>query len=88
MDEDKLSIFPANKLFFAAAVAACAIAWAGAAVLAQKGITMIPIEKMDVGAVPANFDFGLTGQGGPGQWVVMEAIRWDSVDHLLSKLAE
>jgi hypothetical protein len=31
---------------------------------------MIAIEKMDVGAAPADFDFGLTGQGRPGQWLV------------------
>ena len=70
MDENKLSISPSNKLFFAAAVAVCAIACAGSAVLAQKGAPMIAIEKMDVGAAPVDFDFGLTGQGRPGQWVV------------------
>ena len=31
---------------------------------------MIAIEKMDIGKAPADFDFGLTGQGGAGQWVV------------------
>ena len=31
---------------------------------------MIAIEKMEIGAAPADFDFGLTGQGGPGKWVV------------------
>lgn len=31
---------------------------------------MIVIEKMEIGAAPADFDFGLTGQGRPGQWVV------------------
>ena len=70
MDEDKLLISPSNKLFFAAAVAVCAIACAGSGVLAQKGAPMIAIEKMDVGAAPADFDFGLTGQGAPGQWIV------------------
>jgi hypothetical protein len=71
VDDDKLSIFPPNKLFFAAAAAACAIACAGSAALAQEGLTMIAIEKMDVGSAPADFDFGRTGQGGPGQWVVV-----------------
>jgi hypothetical protein len=71
MDEDKLSIFPSNTSFFAAAAAACAIACAGSGALAQEGITMIVIEKMDVGSAPADFDFGRTGQGGPGQWVVI-----------------
>jgi hypothetical protein len=70
VDDDKLSIFPSNKLFFAAAAAACAIAYAGSAALAQEDITMIEIGKMDVGSAPAEFDFGRTGQGGPGQWVV------------------
>jgi len=70
MDEDKLSISPSNKLFFAAAVAVCAIACAGWTALAQEGTSMIAIEKMDVGSAPADFDFGLTGQGRPGQWVV------------------
>src|SRR5450759_23779 len=70
MNEDKLSIFPSNKLVFAAAVAACAIACASSAGLAQKGTPMIAIEKMDVGMAPADFDFGRTGQGGAGQRVV------------------
>jgi hypothetical protein len=71
VDDDKLRISPSNKLFFAAAAAACAIACAGSAALAQEGISMIVIEKMDVGSAPADFDFGRTGQGGPGQWVVV-----------------
>jgi hypothetical protein len=71
MDVDNLSISPPNKLFFAAAAAACAIACAGSATLAQEGITMIGIEKMDIGSAPADFDFGRTGQGGPGQWLVV-----------------
>jgi hypothetical protein len=71
MDDDKLSIFPSNRLFFAAAAAAWAIACADSAALAQEGVTMIVIEKMDVGSAPADFDFGRTGQGGPGQWVVV-----------------
>jgi hypothetical protein len=70
VDDDKLRISPSNKLFFAAAAVACAIACAGSAELAQEGITMIAIEKMDVGSAPADFDFGRTGQGGPGQWGV------------------
>jgi hypothetical protein len=70
MDEDKLSIFPSNKPFFVAAVAVCAIACVGWAALAQEGTSMIAIEKMDVGSAPTDFDFGLTGQGRPGQWVV------------------
>ena len=32
---------------------------------------MITIESMRVGVPPEDFDFGLTGQGGPGQWTVV-----------------
>ena len=71
MDGNRLSIFPSNKLILAAAVAACTIACAASAGLAQKGTTMIAIEKMDVGKEPAEFDFARTGQGGPGEWVVV-----------------
>jgi hypothetical protein len=71
MDGNRLSIFPSTKLGLAAAIAACAIACAVSAGLAQKGTTMIAIEKMDVGRLPAGFDFARTGQGGPGQWVVV-----------------
>ncbi|MGB9364415.1 MAG: family 16 glycoside hydrolase [Xanthobacteraceae bacterium] len=33
---------------------------------------MVPIDKMTVGAVPSDFEFARTGQGGPSQWVVVE----------------
>ena len=33
---------------------------------------MIPIDKMVVGAAPADFEFARTGQGAVGQWVVVE----------------
>lgn len=92
MDEDKLSIFPSNKPFFAATVAVCAIACAGSAVLAQKGAPMIAIETMEIGKAPTDFDFGLTGQGRPGQWVVTRdasatggrAIEQSSAGHILA----
>jgi hypothetical protein len=68
MDGNWLRIFPSTRSIFIAA--ACAIACAGSAVLAQQGGPMIAIEKMNVDAVPADFAFGLTGQGGPGHWFV------------------
>ncbi len=71
MDGNRLSLFPLNKFGFAAALGACAIACAAAVSLAQQGTTMISIEKMDVGKTPAGFEFARTGQGGPGQWVVV-----------------
>jgi hypothetical protein len=70
MDGSRLCIFPSIRSIFIAAALACAIACAGSAVLAQQGAPMIAIEKMEIGAAPAHFDFGLTGQGPPGQWVV------------------
>ena len=54
------------------AAAACVLACLDAPGHAQTGATMIPIEKMAVGAPPAEFEFGRTGQGAPGQWVVVE----------------
>jgi Galactocerebrosidase, C-terminal lectin domain len=71
MDGNRLSLFPLNKFGFAAAIAACAIACAASAGLAQQRTTMIAIEKMDVGGPPPGFEFARTGQGGPGQWVVV-----------------
>jgi hypothetical protein len=71
MDGTRLSNFPANRTFSVAAITVCAIACAAATGLAQKGTAMISIEKMDVGKAPAGFDFARTGQGGPGQWVVV-----------------
>jgi glycosyl hydrolase family 59 (putative galactocerebrosidase) len=70
MDGNRLRVYPSTRPIFIAAALACAIACAGSAVLAQQGAPMIAIEKMDVGAAPADFDFGLTGQGRLGQWVV------------------
>lgn len=70
MDGNRPSIFSSNRLIFAA-VAACALACAASAGLAQEGTTMIALEKMDVGSPPAGFEFTRTGQGGPAQWVVV-----------------
>ena len=71
MHGSRPSVFPSIKLVFAAAGAACAIACAMSAGLAQEGATMIAIEKMDAGKPPAGFEFARTGQGGPGQWIVV-----------------
>jgi Domain of Unknown Function (DUF1080) len=71
MDGNRLSLFPLNKFDFAVAVAACAIACAASVGLAQQRTTMIAIEKMDIGGPPAGFEFARTGQGGPGQWVLV-----------------
>jgi hypothetical protein len=71
MDGSRLQIFPSLKIFFAATAMACAIAFTNSFGLAQRGTTMIAIEKMNVGTAPADFEFGRTGQGAPGQWIVL-----------------
>src|SRR5438552_555003 len=47
-----------------------AIACVGSSGLAQSPST-VAIEKMDVGTAPADFEFGRTGQGQQGKWVVV-----------------
>jgi hypothetical protein len=71
MDRHRLSFSPSIKLVIAGFVAACAVACVATAGLAQKGELVIAIEKMDIGKPPAGFEFGRTGQGGPGRWVVV-----------------
>jgi hypothetical protein len=70
MDGSRLSIFPSTRLV-TAALAACALACAPSAGNAQGVTIMIAVESMGVGVPPEDFDFGLTGQGGPGQWSVV-----------------
>ena len=70
MDRSRLFTFIPIKHIFAAAALAGAIACMGTAGLTQTGVTMIAIDKMIVGAAPADFEFARTGQGGPAQWTV------------------
>src|ERR1051326_2476786 len=58
------------KHIFAAAALAGAVACMGTAGLTQTGVIMIAIDKMTVGAAPADFASTRTGQGGPAQWTV------------------
>jgi hypothetical protein len=50
---------------------ACAFACVGSAGFSQTGVIMIAIDKMTVGAAPADFAFAHTGQGEPAQWAVV-----------------
>ena len=59
------------KRIFAATALGCVIACADTAGLTQTGAIMIAIDKMTVGAAPADFEFARTGQGGPSQWTVV-----------------
>ena len=70
MDGSRLFTFIPIKHILAAAALAGAIACMGTAGLTQTGVTMIAIDKMIVGAAPADFEFARTGQGGPAQWTV------------------
>src|SRR6476659_3897491 len=70
MDRSRLFTFIPIKHIFAAAALAGAMACMGTAGLTQTGVIMIAIEKMTVGAAPADFEFARTGQGGPAQWTV------------------
>jgi hypothetical protein len=70
MDGSRLFTFiPINRIFAAAALAG-AIACLATAGLTQTGVIMIAIDKMTVGAAPADFEFARTGQGVPAQWTV------------------
>jgi len=53
-------------------LAACVLASIPTPARAQTGATMIAIEKMGVGAGPPEFEFARTGQGSPGQWIVVD----------------
>ena len=70
MDGSRLFTFFPVKRIFAVAALVCAIASTGSAGLTQTGVIMIAIDKMTVGAAPADFEFARTGQGGPAQWTV------------------
>jgi hypothetical protein len=49
----------------------CALACAWPSAFTQSGAIMIAIDKMTVGAAPADFEIARTGQGGPAQWAVV-----------------
>jgi hypothetical protein len=63
---------PIIRLIAAVLVAICALACGPPTARAEPGAIMIPIEKMPVGAAPADFEFARTGQGAIGEWVVVE----------------
>jgi hypothetical protein len=72
MDRREPQSFRTLRRVVIAGLAACALACAGAPALSQIGNTMVPLEKMTVGTAPADFEFARTGQGAPGQWIVVE----------------
>ena len=70
MDGMKPLNFPSINRILAATALACAMACAASAGFAETGAIMIAIDKMTPGAVPTDFEFARTGQGGPAQWTV------------------
>jgi hypothetical protein len=58
-------------LLVAATFVMATITLCGPEAFSQSAATVIAIGKMDVGSTPADFKFGRTGQGKPGQWTVV-----------------
>jgi hypothetical protein len=72
MDGERDQSFLSIRTVVTAGLAACLLAFIQTPARTQTGAIMIPVEKMTVGAAPADFEFSRTGQGGPSQWVVIE----------------
>ena len=70
MDGSRPFGFPSFKHIVIAAFA-CVLACAGSAGFSQTGAIMVAIDKMTVGAAPADFEFARSGQGRPAQWAVV-----------------
>lgn len=71
MDDSRPHFFVPIHSKIVAAIGVCIVACAAPAALAQQEKTMIAVSKVDIGKPPAEFDFALTGQGGPGLWAVV-----------------
>src|SRR5436190_144820 len=72
MDGRQDRSFPFIQSISAACLSTCLLASIATPACAQTGPKMIDLDTMKLGAAPANFDFARTGQGGPGQWVVVD----------------
>ena len=70
MDAIKPLNFTSIKRILAATAAACIVMQRDRSGLTETGAIMIAIDKMTVGAAPADFEFARTGQGGPARWAV------------------
>lgn len=79
MHGSRPDLFQLRQLILAALVAAGATAiivgvilCSGADGYSQSAATVIAIAKMEVGKPPVGFKFARTGQGGSGQWAVVD----------------
>lgn len=64
--EDRSFLFTCLMLSIGAATCVCTTT-----PFAQSPAFTIPIENMDAGSPPADFEFWRTGQGGPAQWAIV-----------------
>lgn len=77
MHGSRPDLFQLRQLFLAAVIITGLIGIIAGVILysadgfSQSAATVIAIGKMDVGSTPADFQFGRTGQGGPGQWTIV-----------------
>jgi glycosyl hydrolase family 59 (putative galactocerebrosidase) len=71
VDSNKFGSFPIILLILTAVIVAGAFATSGSEGLSQSAATIVAIAKMEVGAVPADFEFARTGQGSAGRWAVV-----------------
>jgi hypothetical protein len=72
MDERQPRSHPSVRLITIAGLVAWLLASASMAARTQTEAKVIAVETMQVGSAPADFEFARTGQGGPGQWVVVD----------------
>ena len=61
------------------AAATAAMMWAVSGALGQVGRSEIDFAKGGIGTAPAGFDFWRSGQGQPGEWVVVHDTSIDAL---------
>ncbi len=71
MDGNSSLRMPPIPCVFAILVIAGAISLGSHGGLSQSAATVIALARMEIGGAPTEFEFGLTGRGGPGQWRVV-----------------
>lgn len=72
-----------KRMIFAAGLS---LAWLGGVALAVGASRTWDFQSDAVGAAPAGFSFGRTGQGGPGRWEVKLDPTAPAGDHVLAQL--
>jgi hypothetical protein len=71
MDGNRPHGIPFILWILATVIVALAVAFFMPDGFSQSAAMIVAVAKMEVGSAPADFDFARTGQGGPGQWVVI-----------------